>query len=90
MLVLSRKRGEKVIIGGDITLTVVEVKGNRVRLAVEAPDQIRILRAELGSWHDDPLDPDLEGKPDWSAADDIDSSSDLPAASGGMPSSKPD
>jgi hypothetical protein len=37
MLVLSRKPGEQVALGNGITLTVVEVKGNRVRLAFDAP-----------------------------------------------------
>ncbi len=47
MLVLTRKVGEKVIIGGNITLTVVKVDGNQVRLAFDAPPQVRILRNEL-------------------------------------------
>jgi carbon storage regulator len=64
MLVLSRKPGEKVVIGNGITLTAVEVKGNRVRLAIDAPDQVRILRAELACCRDDPPDADLEDKPD--------------------------
>ena len=64
MLVLSRKPGEKVVIGGDITVTVVSVIGNKVRLAFEAPEQVCILRAELLGWQDGPVpDPDLEGKP---------------------------
>jgi carbon storage regulator CsrA len=66
MLVLSRKPGEKVVIGNGITLTVVEVKGNRVRLTFAAPDQVRILRGELACWQDDPLDGDLDGRLDWS------------------------
>jgi carbon storage regulator CsrA len=68
MLVLSRKAGEKVVIGNGITLTVVEVKGNRVRLALDAPDQVRILRGELACRHGDALDADLDEKPDWSSA----------------------
>lgn len=58
MLVLSRKPGEKVIIGSGITVSVVEVKGNRVRLAFEAPDQVRILRAELACWLGETADDD--------------------------------
>jgi carbon storage regulator len=54
MLVLSRKRGEKVILGNGITLTVVEVSGKRVRLAFEAPNQVHILRAEIACQHDEP------------------------------------
>lgn len=63
MLVLSRKPGEKVVIGNGITLTVVEVKGNRVRLAFDAPDQVRILRGELACWHDEPADHDEAAEP---------------------------
>jgi carbon storage regulator len=64
MLVLSRKLGERVVIGGGITVTVVEVKGNRVRLAFDAPEEVRILRAELACGQDVPLQADLEGQPD--------------------------
>src|SRR5450432_4215457 len=49
MLVLTRKPGEKVLIGDGINVTVAEVKGNKVRLGFEAPDDVRILRAELTS-----------------------------------------
>jgi carbon storage regulator len=54
MLVLSRKPGEKVVIGNSITVTVVGVSGNKVRLAFAAPDQVRILRAELACWQAEP------------------------------------
>jgi carbon storage regulator len=47
MLVLSRKPGQKIHIGDNITVTIVEIQGNRVRLALEAPNDVRILRAEL-------------------------------------------
>ncbi|MBM4071857.1 MAG: carbon storage regulator [Planctomycetes bacterium] len=47
MLVLSRKVGEKILIGNDIVVTVVAIDGNRTKIALEAPDQVRILRAEL-------------------------------------------
>ena len=62
MLVLSRKPGEKVVIGNGITLTVVEVGGGRVRLAFDAPDQVRILRGELACRQREPLDADLDGR----------------------------
>jgi carbon storage regulator len=55
MLVLSRKQGEKVQIGTDITLTVLEVKGNRVRLGIGAPPDVSILRAELGDGVEPPV-----------------------------------
>ena len=63
MLVLSRKPGEKVVIGNSITLTVVEVTGNRVRVGIDAPDQVRILRAELACWQDEPAGHDQLTEP---------------------------
>ena len=47
MLVLSRKRGERIVIGPNIELTVVEICGNKVRLAVEAPRYVFIHRQEV-------------------------------------------
>jgi carbon storage regulator len=63
MLALSRRTGEKVVIGNGITLTVVEIRGDRVRFAFDAPDQVRILRAELPCRQREPLDADLDGRP---------------------------
>jgi carbon storage regulator CsrA len=54
MLVLSRKPGEKIHVGSTITITVVHVRGNQVRLGIDAPDQVRILRAELVGWQEGP------------------------------------
>jgi carbon storage regulator len=50
MLVLSRKPGQKVVIGEHITVTIVAVAGNKVRLGLEASDHIRVLRSELVCW----------------------------------------
>jgi carbon storage regulator len=47
MLVLSRKCGEAIVIADDIVVTVLEVKGNRVRLGFVAPDSAPIHRAEV-------------------------------------------
>ena len=47
MLVLSRKLNETIIINGDIRITVVGVRGNQVRLGIEAPNSVGILRKEL-------------------------------------------
>ncbi len=47
MLVLSRKVGETLIVGNEIAVTIVRVNGNTVRLAIEAPDNVRVLRQEL-------------------------------------------
>jgi carbon storage regulator len=47
MLVLSRRAGERVVIGSDIHVTVVAVDGRRVYLGIEAQEEVPILRAEL-------------------------------------------
>jgi carbon storage regulator len=47
MLVLSRKPGESVVIGSDITVTVVEVRGGKVRLGFTGPSQVPIHRHEV-------------------------------------------
>ena len=52
MLVLSRKSGEAIQISDDITLTVSRVRGGRVRLSIEAPKNIRILRKEVAAAED--------------------------------------
>jgi carbon storage regulator len=47
MLVLTRKIGQQVVVAGDIEVSVVEIKGNKVRLAFRAPDDVQIRRKEL-------------------------------------------
>lgn len=47
MLVLSRKIGESIQIAGGIRVTVTEVRGGRVRLSIEAPDSVRVMRMEI-------------------------------------------
>lgn len=47
MLILQRKPGESLVIGEDISITVVSVDGGRVRLAISAPQDVPILRSEL-------------------------------------------
>lgn len=47
MLVLSRKVGEKIVINDDIVVTILEIKGNRIRLGIEAPREVRVVRGEL-------------------------------------------
>lgn len=49
MLVLSRKRGEQIVLGDDITVTVVEISGNRIKIGIEAPPYVRIVRGELNA-----------------------------------------
>ncbi len=47
MLVLSRKLNEKIVIDGDIILTVVKIDRNQIRLGIEAPPQVRVFREEI-------------------------------------------
>ena len=47
MLVLSRKTMQSVTIGSDIRITVIRLEGNQVRIGIEAPRDVRILRDEL-------------------------------------------
>jgi carbon storage regulator len=47
MLVLSRKIGEKIVIGDEIEVTIVEIKGRQVRLGINAPKGVKIWREEL-------------------------------------------
>lgn len=47
MLVLSRKLGEKIIIGENIVVTVVKIDRNQIRLGIEAPTQVPVYREEI-------------------------------------------
>lgn len=47
MLVLSRKKDEKIVIGDSITLMVIEIRGDKVRLGIEAPADIPVHRQEV-------------------------------------------
>ena len=47
MLILTRKTGETVMIGEDVTVTVLGVKGNQVRLGVNAPKEVPVHREEI-------------------------------------------
>ena len=47
MLVLTRKADQKIQIGQNVTITILEVKGRYVRVGIEAPPDVRVLRSEL-------------------------------------------
>mgnify|MGYP001817300636 CR=1 FL=1 len=47
MLVLSRKKNESIVIDGNIVITVVEVRGDKVRLGIQAPREVPIHRSEV-------------------------------------------
>tara|TARA_Y100000758_G_C15853809_1_gene350334 strand:- start:64 stop:300 length:237 start_codon:yes stop_codon:yes gene_type:complete len=47
MLVLTRKAGESIVIGGQIRITVLEMQGRQIRLGIEAPSEIPVHRGEV-------------------------------------------
>ncbi|HEX2243215.1 MAG TPA: carbon storage regulator CsrA [Gammaproteobacteria bacterium] len=47
MLILSRRPGESLTIGDNITITVVSINGNQIRLGIKAPREVRVLREEI-------------------------------------------
>lgn len=47
MLVLTRKEGQRIVIGGNIVVDIVQLRGNRVRVGISAPPETGIVRGEL-------------------------------------------
>ena len=47
MLVLTRQAGERILIGDDIVIQIREVRGNQVKIGIEAPPEVKVLRQEL-------------------------------------------
>ena len=47
MLALTRKVGERIVIGDNIVVTVISIKGDNIRLSIEAPKEIKIYRGEI-------------------------------------------
>lgn len=47
MLILSRKTNEKIIIGEDISITIIEIRGDQVKIGVEAPKSVKVFRQEV-------------------------------------------
>ncbi len=56
MLVLSRKKSEKIRLGDSIQITIVRVCGNKVRLGIQAPPDVAVLREELNQGEAPPTD----------------------------------
>lgn len=47
MLVLSRRPGESIMVGNDITITVIEVRGDQIRIGIDAPREVQVHREEV-------------------------------------------
>ena len=47
MLVLTRKPGERLVIGDNIVITVVDVKGDNIRIGIDAPREVKVYRGEI-------------------------------------------
>ncbi len=47
MLALTRKIGERIVIGDNITVTIVDIKGDSIRIGVDAPKEVKIYRGEI-------------------------------------------
>lgn len=71
MLVLSRKKDESIVINNDITIVVVEIRGDKVRLGVEAPKEVPVHRREVfeAIVHGEPLDVPTVSSPSQATSD---------------------
>ena len=49
MLIITRRAGEKLMIGDDVVVEVMEIVGNQVRVGIQAPQSVRVYREEI--WH---------------------------------------
>lgn len=61
MLVLSRKESQRIRLGDSIVVTIVKIGGDKVRVGIDAPDNVLVLRDELEAWETPPT---AGGSPD--------------------------
>ena len=47
MLILTRRVGERLIIGDDVTITILSIKGNQIRIGIDAPREVKVHREEV-------------------------------------------
>ena len=88
MLVLSRKKDECIVINNDITIVVVEIRGDKVRLGIEAPKEVPVHRKEVfEAIARDDGGADAESENPASGADRLDASPPVPESASGVPCS---
>jgi carbon storage regulator len=58
MLVLSRRCGQRIVVGGNVVVTVVSTRGSRVRIGIEAPLEIGVARQEVWAQSDESSSPE--------------------------------
>ena len=63
MLVLSRKVGERILVGDQVTITVVRITGGGVRIGIEAPPELAVIREELKDANRGPASSDAGPRP---------------------------
>tara|TARA_Y100000034_G_scaffold103704_1_gene129605 strand:- start:1345 stop:1527 length:183 start_codon:yes stop_codon:yes gene_type:complete len=56
MLVLARKKGQKIVIDGPATITITRIQGNTVKIGIKAADEVAVVRGELELHPPDPDD----------------------------------
>ncbi len=61
MLVLSRKETQRIRVGDSIVVSIVKIAGDKVRVGIEAPSDVLVLRDELEAWDRPGGDPKTEG-----------------------------
>ncbi len=86
MLVLTRKLQDQIRIGENITITILRVKGNTVRIGLDAPRDVRVMRGELPDFASDAdMAPTVEIRDEGSEADTSESGNDEQASIDGFP-----
>ena len=71
MLVLSRKKGQNIVADGNVKVSILDIRGNTVKIGVQAPKDVRILRGELEDWQEPSVPaatPSEQASENWIAA----------------------
>ncbi|MEQ1905061.1 MAG: carbon storage regulator [Pirellulaceae bacterium] len=77
MLVLSRKIQQEIVIGENVRITVLQIKGNTVRIGIDAPREVRVVRGELPAKEDEGISEVCEFTLRFNAAEDSSANQDI-------------